>query len=259
MSSASSTPSRFNLRRSALIVSAGLFAGALALGGTVAANAATATVTTSSSTATANGQLDVTANGFAANEPLTVTLDGSTALNTYAAAPYTKDVADASGNYVATAYLPSSLSLGAHTITVTGATTGAVAAPITVVASPTSSVTPATVALSAYLSKGVTVTFTGFTPGDTVTFSLGDQGSGGTVGSPVTVGASGVATLTYVPTAGAHYSTVGTYTFGASAGNGSIVAQFATLTVTADPAAATPTAPVAAPAAPVKQTASFTG
>lgn len=258
----SSTPTstRLTAKRSGLIISAGLLAGALALGGTVAANAASpATVTSSSSTATANAQLTVTADGFAPNESLALTLDGSTALDTYAAAPFTTNFADASGHYVATAYLPRTLALGAHTITVTGVTTGAVSTPVTIVASPSGSVTPATVALSAYLSKGVTVTFSGFTPGDTVTFGLGDQGSGGTVGSPVTVGASGVATLTYMPTAGAHFSTVGTYTFGASAGDGSIVAQFATLTVTADPSTPAPAAPVAAPAVPVKQAASFTG
>jgi hypothetical protein len=250
------------LRRSARIVAAGLFAAALTLGGTVAAQAAAGTtVTLSASTATANGQLTLTADGYLPGEPLTLTLDSSP-VQTYAASGYTQGVADGSGRYVATVYLPGAVTVGAHTLFVAGTmsamTSTPMGAPITIVPQPTSLVTPATVGLTAYLSKGVTVTFSGFTPGDTVSFGLGDQGSGGPVGSSVTVGASGTATLSYVPTAGAQYSSPGTYTFSAGTAAGSRVAQPATLTVTADPVVA-PVAPVAAPAAPVKQTASFTG
>ncbi|MGO4534189.1 hypothetical protein [Leifsonia sp. 2MCAF36] len=255
---ASSTPTRSQARRSALIVSAGLIAATLSLGGTVAAQAAPlATATVNAPTATADGQLTLTVDGFAANEPLTVTFDSSP-LTTYPDSAYTQDTTDGLGQYVATVYVPSAATVGTHAITVTGATTGPAATAITLIAAPTSSVSPSTVALSAYLSTGVTVTFRNFTPNSTVSFGLGDQGSGGPVGSPVVVDLSGVATLHYVATAGTQYSTPGTYTFTAFNADGSLVAEPATLTVTADPAAA-PAAPVAAPAAPVKHVASFTG
>lgn len=261
MSFASSTLSttRSKWRRPTLVASAGLVAAALALGGAVAADAASvATVTSSSATATANGRVTLTADGFQPSEALTVTFDSSP-LVTSVDAPYTKDVADGSGHYVATAYLPSPATLGAHTITVTGATTGAATTPITIVAQPTSAVSPSTVALSAYLSKGVTATFSGFASGSTVSFGISTPAMGDQAGPDAAVGASGVATLTYVPTKASGFSDVGTYMLSAFNTAGNIVAQPVTFTVTADPTAPAPAAPVAAPAAPVKRAASFTG
>lgn len=241
-----------------MILSAGLVAGALALGGTVAANAAPSpAVSSSATTATANGQLTLTVDNFQPNEHLTVTFDSS-ALTTFTDAPFTQDVADGSGHYVTTAYLPSTATAGAHTITVTGTSTAAISTPITIVAHPTSAVTPSSVALSAYLSKGVTATFTGFAPGATVSFGISSPGTGDQAGPDVLVGPSGTATITYKPTAGAQFSSAGTYMLSAFTGGGSIVAQPAVFTVTPD-AVVAPAAPVAAPAAPVKNTASFTG
>lgn len=262
MSSTSSTVSttRSRWRRPSLIASTGLLAAALVLGGSLVAHAgqiSTATVTSSSATATANGVVTLTAANFQPNETLSVTFD-SAPLTTSAGSGFTQDTADASGNYVATAYLPSSATVGAHTITVTGATTGPVTTAITIVTSPTGSVSPASLALSAYLSTGVTATFTGFAPGTTVTFGISTSAMGNQVGSPVVVGASGTATLTYAATAGGSFSSVGTYSLSAFSSAGDIVAQPVNFTVTANPVVA-PAAPVATPAAPVKQTASFTG
>ncbi|MGN6760754.1 MAG: hypothetical protein ACTHJI_05430 [Leifsonia sp.] len=261
MSSTSSSvaASRSRWRRPSLIASTGLVAAALVFGGTLAAHAGppTASVTSSSATATANGTVTLTAANFAPNDTLSVTFD-SAPLTTSAGSGFTQDTADASGNYVATAYLPSTATVGAHTITVTGATTGAVTTPITIVAQPTGSVSPASQALSAYLSTGVTATFTGFAPGTTVTFGIATTAMGNQVGSPVVVGASGTATLTFVPTATSGFSSVGTYSISAFSSAGDIAAVPASFTVTANPVVA-PAAPVATPAAPVKQTASFTG
>jgi len=239
MSSTSSSvaASRSRWRRPSLIASTGLVAAALVFGGTLAAHAGppAASVTSSSATATANGTVTLTEANFAPNDTLSVTFD-SAPLTTSAGSGFTQDTADASGNYVATAYLPSTATVGAHTITVS----------------------PASEALSAYLSTGVTATFTGFAPGTTVTFGIATTAMGNQVGSPVVVGASGTATLTFVPTATSGFSSVGTYSISAFSSAGDIAAVPAGFTVTANPVVA-PAAPVATPAAPVKQTASFTG
>lgn len=254
-----STSVRAKLGRRGLLVSAAVAAFALALSGAVAADAAPVpTATVNTNTATANGEVRLTLANYQPGETLTVNLDGATA-QTYADPGYTQNTTDASGGYIAAVYFPSSITTGAHTISVTGSTTPVTTIPVTIVPQPTGSVTPSTIAVSAYQSKGVTVTFSGFTPGATVVFGLGDQGSGGPAGNPVTADVTGTATLHYVATAGAHYSAAGTYMFSAFASAGSYVAKPVTLTVTADAAPAAPAAPVAVPATPVQQNASFTG
>lgn len=244
---------RAKLGRSGLLVSAGLTALALALGGAATANAAPApTVSSNPTTASARGQVTLTADGFQPNEALTVTFDSST-MNTYADTGFTQGIADSTGHYVAAAYLPDSATVGTHTITVTGATSGPASTPITVVAQPTASVAPSTVALSAYHSTGVTATFTGFTPGSTVAFGISSPGLGDAAGPDAVVGSSGIVTITYVPTAGTNFFGPGAYQLSAFTTTGDIVAQAASFTVTPD------AAPVAGPATPVKSTASFTG
>ncbi len=258
MSFASSTSTRFRLKRSAMLVSAGIVAAALAVAGPIAANAVTPpTVTSNTSTASAYGQVVLTVDGFQPNEALTVTFDSSS-LTTYADTGYTQGFADATGHYVAAAYLPGTATVGAHTITVTGATTPAATTPITVVAQPTAAANPSSVALSSYLSKGVTATFTGFAPGSTVSFGISNPGMGDPAGPDAVVGASGVVSITYVPTAGSPFANQGTYQLSAFTKSGNVLAQAATFVVTPN-AVVAPTAPVAAPAAPVKNTASFTG
>jgi hypothetical protein len=261
MSSTSSSvaASRSRWRRPSLIASTGAIAVALVFGGTLAAHAGpvSASVTSSSSTATANGTVTLTAAGFQPGETLTITFDSSP-LITSASSNFTQNTADATGNYVATAYLPSTATVGTHTITVTGATTAPVSTPIAIVAAPTGTVSPASLTLAAYTSTGVTATFTGFAPGSTVSFGIATSAMGNQVGTPVVVGTDGTATLTFVPTASSGFSSVGTYTLSAFNSTNNIAAQPVTFTVTANPVVA-PTAPVAAPAAPVKQTASFTG
>ncbi|WP_279365730.1 hypothetical protein [Microbacterium testaceum] len=129
-------------------------------------------------------------------------------------------------------------------------------APITVVAQPTSSVTPATLPVSTYQKSGVTATFSGFAPGATVSFSIGNLGSGDTAGPDAVADASGTVTLRYVPEAGSNYAGEGEYFLGAFSDGGAVRAAQLTFAVTADAAAP---APVAGPATPVKRAATFTG
>lgn len=254
---------RTRLGRRGLLVSAAVAAFALAFSSAVAADAAgVPTATVNTNTATARGQVTLTLANYQPSESLTVTLDGSPA-QTYPNPGYAQNTTDASGSYSAAVYFPSSITTGAHILSVAGSASAMTSTPtpipITIVPQPTGSVTPSTVVVSAYQSTGVTVTFSGFTPGTSVVFGVGNQSSGGPIGNPVTADATGTATIHYVPTVGSPYSTAGTYTLSAYGSAGSYAAKQLTLIVTADPAPAAPPAPVAAPATPVKQTASFTG
>ncbi|MGH1525977.1 hypothetical protein ACRAWC_18735 [Leifsonia sp. L25] len=247
---------RRKLKRSATLLSVGLFAAALAIGTPVAADAAPVTTLVSSTpSVTANGQLTLTAAGFAPGEALAFSLD-STPLPTYGSA---SETADAGGSYSGVAVIPTLTPIGPHTITVTGATSPSATTVIDVVAKPTSAVSPSTVAKSDYLSKGVTASFSGFTPGSTVSFLISTPVMGDPAGPDVVVGVSGTATVHFVPKAGSNYANPGTYTIDAGSGAWSIHAVPVSFDVTADPAPAPVPAPVAAPAAPVKTVASFTG
>jgi hypothetical protein len=214
-----------------------------------------ATVTSNVTTASGNGYVTLTAAGFQPNEDLTVTLDGSPVSN-YVEDPGMQDVADPTGAYVTDVYIAAGAALGAHTLTITGTDTGAASTPITIVANPTASVTPASLQLSAYQSTGVTATFTGFPAGAAVEFHIASPGMGDSIGTG-TANSSGVATVHFVPTAGSGFNSVGTYSIGAGTTTDNITSgvQF---TVTAN-AVVAPAAPVAGPATPVTRAASFTG
>jgi hypothetical protein len=238
------------------MIASALVAAALTLGGAVAANAApVATLTSNSPTASVNGHLTLTAAGFAPSETLSFTLDSSP-LTTYPVSG-SSEITDATGQYAGDAVIPTGTAVGPHTITVTGSSSTSATTVVTVVAQPTSSVTPSTTTLSDYLSKGVTATFSGFTPGSTVSFGISNPGMGDQAGPDALVGPTGVVTLHYVPTAGTGFAGVGSYYLSAGAGSWSVVAQTLSFDVTPNPVA--PAAPVAAPAAPVKHAASFTG
>lgn len=247
------TARRPKLRRTVTLLSVGLFAVGVAILAPTPANALPVTTLVSSAlTVTAPGQTTLTANGFAAGEALAFTLD-SAPLPTYG---QVSENADSSGHYDGVAVIPGGTTLGAHTITVTGTSSLPASTVINVVATPTSAVSPSTVALSAYLSNGVTATFSGFAPGSTVSFGISTQSMGDPAGPDVVVAASGIATIHFVPKAGSGFANAGTYNLMASSAAYSILSASVSFTVTANPVVAPP---VADPATPVKKVASFTG
>jgi len=254
-------------RRAAAIVSAGILTTALAVGGASAAQAVpvpTPSLESSSAVSTAAGVLTLTAKDFAPGSTLAFTLDDET-LTTYPI-DGTAEVANDKGVYEGSAFLPADLALGEHTITVTGEVDPAVvlqralpasaSTTITVVAQPTSSVSPATQSLSSYLKDGVTATFSGFAPGATVSFGIATPGTGDQAGPDAVADATGTVTLRFVPEAGTNYANEGEYFLSASSNGGAVRAADLTFAVTADSAAS---APVAGPATPVKRAATFTG
>jgi len=265
MSNRSASP-RSLLRRSAAFLVTAAVAASVALGGAVSAQAASATLTASPSTVSAGGLTLLTAQGFTPADTLSFDLDGAP-LTT---APLTgsTETTDANGDYEGDAWMPDSLTVGTHTISVTDASGSAVASTtITVVSRPTASVAPASLALSDYLATGVTATFSGFTPGDTVSFGISDAASGTQLSTTAVADANGQATLSYVPAAGSAYAQVGTYYLIAAAGDLSVISEEVSFEVTADPTPSGGTSPIVAPvntpvapvATPVKRAATFTG
>lgn len=256
----STTPrrTRSHRGRSAATFTAGLVAAILTVVGAASAQAAPdQQLTASSETVTADGAITLTASGFPENGSLDFTIDGAP-LTTY---PVTGSAvaAGSDGEYKGTARIPASLEPGQHLISVAYVSdTYSVNAStqITVVPQPTSSVTPATQSLSEYLKNGVTATFTGFTPGDTVSFGISTPATGDQAGPDAVADATGTVTLRFVPEAGTNYAHEGTYTLDAFTEAGAIQAAPLSFTVTADAAASTP---VAGPATPVKRAATFTG
>jgi hypothetical protein len=255
-SSAPVRPARSRLGRTTAFVAAGVAVAALALAAPIAASAlpAAPSVTLNENTASSGGYVTVTVADFQPNEAVAVTFD-STPMDNYVEAG-TQGETSSTGGYVTDAYIPGTPALGTHDITVTGATTGPVSAQITIVASPTASMSATSIPLSTYQSTGATVTFTGFPAGATIDTGIGSTSSGTGTGS-VTADSSGVATVTYVPTAGDGFDTVGSYVITASTDAGNIVAR-AAFTVTAN-AVVAPAAPAADPAAAVRRAATFTG
>lgn len=267
-----SAPHRSVLRRSAAVLVTAALAASVALGGAVSAQAASATLTASPTTVTAGGVTLLTAEGFTPTDTLSFDLDG----DAFTTSPLTggTETTDADGGYDGDAWMPDDLAAGTHVISVTDASGSAVAATtITVVPRPTASVTPSSSALSGYLATGVTATFSGFTPGDTVFFGISDATSGTQLATTATADANGRATLSYVPAAGSVYAQVGTFRLLAASADLSIISEEVSFDVTADPApsggttpssgttpivppANTPVAPVATP---VKRAATFTG
>jgi len=116
--------------------------------------------------------------------------------------------------------------------------------------SPTGTATPSTITVTAMGTTGVKVVLTGFLPGETVDQVFATSAMGGTTGTTFTADSNGSVTYTYTSPAMAP----GTYTLGGE-GETSGVFGSVQVTVTADGS----TAPVAAPAAPVTRSASFTG
>ncbi|MFF7682700.1 hypothetical protein ACFZA2_08030 [Microbacterium sp. NPDC007973] len=264
--SKTSSPRREAAKRSSALLATGLVVTALALGGAASAQASSASLTSSPATATAGGSVLLDAQGFTPGDALSFELDG-TALST---SPLVgkDESADANGDYSGDALIPEDATLGTHTISVTDASSSDVASTtITVVAQPTASVTPSTVALADYLADGVTVTYSGFTPGETVGFAIGDAASGIRISPDAVADAAGSVTVHWVPQAGGSYSTEGTYEVIAASTDLSIVAQRVSFTVTADaasdattaPAAASAGTPLATAATPVARAVSFTG
>lgn len=247
---------RFRLKRPAVFVTAGLVAAALALGGPLVANAAAApTLALSVATASASGWVGMTGTQFGANESIAVTLDAA-----QADTGGTPIVTDASGALPAdaTVYLPDTIAVGPHTITVTGATSNIpVTETITVVAQPILTISTTKLSASAVQSTGVTATVRGFLPGQSVVFGIGTSAMGDDF-PPVVANAAGTATYTYVFKAGASFSTAGAYSVRATSVDRSVMSQLISYTVVANSTVSAPVTP-ATPATPVKSNASFTG
>lgn len=235
-----------------MFIAAGAVAVALAFAAPVAATAASGTeITLTTPTASPSGTVHVTGEFFAPTETLTVAVDGVDQSPTA-----TSDATGVLTGY--DVYLADNISVGAHTITVTGSTSASPAsATLTVVAAPVLTLSPAQATVTQAQTTGFTATVTGFTANDTVTFGMGTSAMGDVIGTAV-ADASGTATLTYVFKAGASFAVAAptVYTVSASNDDFSITSGGSTFTVTADPAA--PVAP-AAPATPVQSNASFTG
>lgn len=260
-----SSPVRSARKRSAALLAAGVLVGSLAFGGAVSAQAASASLTSNFATATAGGTILLAAQGFTPGDVLTFDFDG-TPLTT---APVfgSAEAADANGQYSGDAWLPDDAALGTHTISVTDASNSGVASTtITVVPQPTASVTPSSIAVSDYLANGVTATFSGFTPGETISFGISDATSGTQIFPDQVAGPNGDVTLHWVPQAGGAFATEGTYALRAASSDLHIISEPVSFTVTADVAASEPApaatpanAPVAPAATPVAHAATFTG
>jgi hypothetical protein len=232
-----------------MLVSAGLIAAALAVGGPLAANAAgTPSVTLNTTTATVGGSIQVTADGFQPNEALTFTVDSG---------KQGTQAADDTGHLESSVYVPQGTSVGTHSVHVTGEATAEQTVEFTVIASPIMTLSASTVTLSQLNGAGISATVTGFTPGELVQFGYGSGNSGSEFGDPIVADAQGSATIAVTSQAlfGAATSTAGTIYVSAGNQAGNVWSTAATLQVVAD---ASPSVP-AAPAVPVKAAASFTG
>ncbi|KEP76043.1 hypothetical protein HR12_12820 [Microbacterium sp. SUBG005] len=205
------------------------------------------------------------AQGFTPGDALSFELDGVTLITSPVVG--STEAADANGGYTGDASIPDDAALGVHTVSVTDASGSATATTtITVVPQPTATVSPSSISLSDYLANGVTVTFSGFAPGETVGFGISDTASGIRISPDQTADANGEVTLHWVTRAGGAYAAPGTYEFRAASSDLSTVSQTGGFTVTADVAAVSPTttsttqtAPVATAAQAVARAVAFTG
>ena len=262
-------------RRPLLLAGTGATLAALALGGPAAAAAAPGpSVQVIATTMSPYGALQVNGvTGFAANDALTVSLDGTDVTNQLVVTTTEADgsITQQLGNL----HFPSASggSVGSHTLTVTdtGGDTASVA--LTVIPSPVPTPARITRTVSQMRSTGVTVRFDGFLPGDTVTVGMASQVNGSPCGAPRTADASGSVTATcvwdaaYVARFG-QSPAAGAYIVGANNSIYTIYSDSADVTVAADtvvtppvvtPPTSRPTAPVARPAVPVRDHARFTG
>jgi LPXTG-motif cell wall-anchored protein len=90
---------------------------------------------------------------------------------------------------------------------------------------PTASATPTklTAADASDAAKGVTATFTGFVPGETVSFGFGNAGSGGQYGVPTTADTAGSVTVHFVSTTTLDLGTYSLTALGATSGVSAVV------------------------------------
>jgi hypothetical protein len=241
--SLTTSPARSRFKRAALVLSAGLFATTLAIGGGLAANAAPVapSATLSAATATINGHVTLNVLGFDANEYMTISFD-STFVHS--------GNADANGAYTNMEFVPAEATIGNHAFTIVGDTSGTFTLPLEVVAQPTASPVTATVTASTFATTGVTITFSGFTAGESVSIGGGTGGMGGPI-ETVTANSNGSVVYTArASTFGTGAGAPGEYFLLAETAAGNITGLATTITVVADPAA---------PATPVKARASFAG
>ncbi|MCX7520903.1 hypothetical protein OSC27_01280 [Microbacterium sp. STN6] len=254
------TSSGWRRKRPAIFLSAGLVAAMLAIGAPLAANAApsSATITLNVSKVTAWGQFSVVSGGgFGPGDALSFTLDGIDVTN-----QLVNPTADGSGDITSsfgTLHFPNGGSIGSHTLVVTDTsdTTLTASSTIEVVADLTPTPATATRTLAQMASSGVAVSFSGFTAGAMVNVGMFNSALDGGLCDSVAADSNGVVAVTCVwdaAFAALHGGAVkaGEYTIGANTVDTSMFSSSVIVTV-GDPA--TP----AAPAVPVKSTASFTG
>jgi hypothetical protein len=254
----SEKPQRSRLRLPALLFSAGLVAAALTIGAPLAANAVPApTITLSGETLTAYGSFQVEGTGFTPDSDLTFSLDG-TDVTSQLPAPKTDDTGSF-GDSIGSLHFPAEGggTVGTHTLVVTDAADLSASATLEVIAAPVPNPATATRTIAQMTSTGVTVTFSGFLPGDSVSAGISNDVNGGPCGDPVTANESGQATLTcvwnaaYVDVFG---STPGAGAYELGAWNGTYTISSDTLKLTV----VDPNTP-AVPAVAIKGNASFTG
>jgi hypothetical protein len=272
-----STSARPRLRRPLLLAWTGLLLAVVGLNAPSTAQAApAATITVIGTTMSPYGALQVdSVSGFAPNEALTFTLDGTDVTDQLVVT--TTDGSGSISQILGNLHFPtpSGGSVGSHTLTAADASASHTAS-ITLQVIPSPVPTPATVTrtVSQMTSTGVKMRFDGFLPGETVTFGMANQVSGSECGAPVTVDASGTATATCIWNAAyvARFGVTpvaGSYTIGGSNSIFTIYSDAALVDVVADPvvtppastppASAPPSTPVAHPAVPVRDRARFTG
>jgi hypothetical protein len=279
------------MRRPALLCAAAISVAALAAGASGTASAAPAPqVTVNSTTLTPLGALNVASvSGFGPNDALTFTIDGVNVTNELVST--TTDSTGAITTPLGNLRLPGANggSVGTHTLTVADAT-AKLQASVTLHVVPSPTPTPTTVqrTVSQMGTMGVTVTFTGFTPGDGVIIGMANQVNGAQCGATVIATADGTATGTCVWDASylAQFGRVGSspsagaFIIGANNTLYTMYSTFTNVTVTPNAVAPTPppatkpprtvtppvaspstpkTAPAAGPAVPVRGTATFTG
>ena len=265
------------LRRPALLASAGLIVAMAGVGAPLSASAAPApapVVTVVGTTMSPYGELEVTSvSGFGANDALTFALDGTDVTDQLVTT--TTDSTGSIPFVLGNLHFPRATggSVGSHTLTARDATANLTATvSLQVIPSPVATQTIVQRTVSQMKTTGVNVRFTGFLPGESVTFGMANQFGGSECGAPVIADSSGSATATCVWNAA--YVTrfgstppAGTYTVGGSNSIFTINSDAAFVDVidpttpTPAPAPAPPAAtpPAAAPAAPVVGKASFTG
>lgn len=277
-------------RRPVLLAAAVLCVAALTTGTPLSASALPGPqVTVNATTMSPYGALNVmSVSGFGPNDALTFTIDGVDVTNELVNT--TTDATGAITTSLGNLRLPGANggSVGTHTLTVTDPSANLQAtASLLVVPSPTPTPTVAQRTLSQMTTVGVTVRFSGFTPGDSVIIGMANQVNGAQCGPTVIATASGTATGTcvwdaaYLAQFGRSGSTpsAGAFIIGANNTIYTMYAAPATVAVTPNPVTPTPppattpprtvaprptatpapSAPAATPAVPVSGIASFTG